>query len=471
MPRDRSASPDGGGEVVHRAREYIPPNQDDANWQALKALEGCSFSTWNEPWEAIQRLAKLLGFGIVRKRSKKRESDGVIYQIDLECTYGSTKSGQGASTSTKETARRRRDCPWKANLYLNQGANNRWVFTPKDYGHNHRGTVKDKALPVHRRDALTALSPEIMAMTSNPRFRFSDIVDFVTQRNPSLNVQAADIRYHIKKQREEKAEGRSPFEQFLEALRATPGTVLHLRREGDQPNGAVVQIFWTFPQCLEKWEIYHDLLSFDNTYKTNKYRWPLMNITGVTNVLTTYSVAFALSTGETTADFRWILQCLKSTAATKQITDPYVVLSDFDRAFKNAASEVFPDTVKQQICIWHVMKNILWHLVQKWEGSLNGTEVGHRAGTRGSNINNNNGDGDNEGPGNDDITAAGLLDDYDRRYYLGSGIRNPNAVAFRAPPPPTNPQRKYVNNADGMLAAIKAFIYAPTEEEYEQAFT
>lgn len=58
---------------------------------------------------------------------------------------------------------------------------------------------------------------------------------------------------------------------------------------------------------------------------------------------------------------------MRRLAQDEGIPDPYVIISEYDRAFKNAATSVFPeDAEKQQICRWHVMKNVVHNIKKKW---------------------------------------------------------------------------------------------------------
>jgi hypothetical protein len=92
---------------------------------------------------------------------------------------------------------------------------------------------------------------------------------------------------------------------------------------------------------------------------------PLFNVVGINCLHKNFSVAFGLSVQETEEDFHWHLTCLKRLQVSHSIDDPGVIISDFCRGFKKAALVVYPNT-PQQMCVWHIMKNVLYHLGQKW---------------------------------------------------------------------------------------------------------
>ena len=62
-------------------------------------------------------------------------------------------------------------------------------------------------------------------------------------------------------------------------------------------------------------------------------------------------------------------------AASESIPDPLVLISDYDCAFKRAGQSVYPYT-QQQICLWHVMKNVVYNVKKKWNGPLEGSLLG-----------------------------------------------------------------------------------------------
>ncbi|KAM4055616.1 MULE transposase [Hirsutella rhossiliensis] len=117
----------------------------------------------------------------------------------------------------------------------------------------------------------------------------------------------------------------------------------------------------------------------DNTYLVNRFNMPLLQIIGTTGLHKSYSVAFGIAAKEDEGAFNWILSQLYDTGRRASIPPPGVIITDFDMALKNALSSVFPYS-QQQLCVWHMMKNVILHIKKKWVGSLEGTEIiGDRA--------------------------------------------------------------------------------------------
>jgi len=101
-----------------------------------------------------------------------------------------------------------------------------------------------------------------------------------------------------------------------------------------------------------------EVLVMDCTYKTNKYKMPLLTIVGQTSIGTTFHVGFAFLESERPEDYAWVLKHLKDASGALGLPDPDVIVTDRDLALMQAIEEVFPNT-SALLCIWHVNKNVL----------------------------------------------------------------------------------------------------------------
>jgi len=95
---------------------------------------------------------------------------------------------------------------------------------------------------------------------------------------------------------------------------------------------------------------------------------PLFEINGYTPLGTHFNVAFGLQSSETAEAFIWMLRQLRELAIQLGIPvnrEMHVVITDDDTAMKNALVEIFPDA-QQQLCIWHIEKNVWKNVKEKW---------------------------------------------------------------------------------------------------------
>ena len=65
--------------------------------------------------------------------------------------------------------------------------------------------------------------------------------------------------------------------------------------------------FWTHPDVVKMINAFNTVFLMDNTYKTKRYRLPLLEIVGVTPTEMTFCAAFVYMEVEREANFVWAL--------------------------------------------------------------------------------------------------------------------------------------------------------------------
>jgi len=97
----------------------------------------------------------------------------------------------------------------------------------------------------------------------------------------------------------------------------------------------------------------------DCTYRTNRFKLPLLRILGITALKTTYYVGFCFMAKEEREDYIWVLQNLRALYNSLGIEAPKVIITDRELALMNAIAEVFPiPNTRSLLCIWHVNKAV-----------------------------------------------------------------------------------------------------------------
>ena len=109
----------------------------------------------------------------------------------------------------------------------------------------------------------------------------------------------------------------------------------------------------------------------DTTYKTNKYRLPLLQIVGVTCTCLSFSAGFAFLSSEKEKNFIWTLQNFRGSLLTSHV-GPEVIVCDKDLTLMNVINIVFPKA-RNLLCRFHINKNVkakckmLVDSVEAWE--------------------------------------------------------------------------------------------------------
>ncbi|XP_050915675.1 uncharacterized protein LOC127130752 [Lathyrus oleraceus] len=103
---------------------------------------------------------------------------------------------------------------------------------------------------------------------------------------------------------------------------------------------AARDIFWTHPNFIKLFNTFFTVLIIDSTYKTNKYKFILLEIIGVTATEKTYSVEFAFFESEKEKNITWTLKMCRTILKDKENTLK-VIVTDCDTALMNSIANVF----------------------------------------------------------------------------------------------------------------------------------
>ena len=98
-----------------------------------------------------------------------------------------------------------------------------------------------------------------------------------------------DVENEAIRTRNEALGGYTPTQALIKIFQEDK--VKHYVRQLD---GHVSGLVWTYPWCEEMWKRNPEVLSMDNTYKTNRFKMPFLNVTGITSTDSTFNMAFGL---------------------------------------------------------------------------------------------------------------------------------------------------------------------------------
>ncbi|XP_028056148.1 PKS-NRPS hybrid synthetase CHGG_01239-like [Camellia sinensis] len=202
---------------------------------------------------------------------------------------------------------------------------------------------------------------------SKSMVRPKEILVTLKQRD-ALNVSTLKTIYNVRhRNRVVQRAGRSQMQHLLGELAKYNYIERHRREESMM---TVTDLFWAHPTSLDLFRTFPRILIMDCTYKTNRYRLPLLEIVGVTSTEMTFSVAFAYLQYERVDNYTWVLATLRD--AMDGFVVPTVIVTDRELALMNAIQKIFP-SARHLLCRWHISKNVLtkckkmFETQQKWE--------------------------------------------------------------------------------------------------------
>ncbi|XP_040985885.1 protein FAR1-RELATED SEQUENCE 5-like [Juglans microcarpa x Juglans regia] len=118
--------------------------------------------------------------------------------------------------------------------------------------------------------------------------------------------------------------------------------------------GRLKIVFWADPRSRAAYQYFGDVVTFDTTYLTNRYGMPFTPFVGVNHHGQSILLGAGLISSEDTETFVWLFQtwlkCIDG------IT-PRAIITDQDRAMKNAIAIVFPES-RHRFYLWHILKKV-----------------------------------------------------------------------------------------------------------------
>ncbi|KAL4345253.1 protein FAR1-RELATED SEQUENCE 5-like [Arachis ipaensis] len=127
-------------------------------------------------------------------------------------------------------------------------------------------------------------------------------------------------------------------------------TIARYTRTADNRLGS---LFWVDGEMMSDYQLFGDVLAFDSTYRSNKYKKPLVVFPGSNHHKQTTIFGFVLLEDEEVRSYRWLLLNLIDVMGEKT---PCVVVMDGDKVMRAAITEVFP-AARHRLCGWHLEKN------------------------------------------------------------------------------------------------------------------
>ncbi|XP_076919979.1 protein FAR1-RELATED SEQUENCE 5-like [Bidens hawaiensis] len=115
----------------------------------------------------------------------------------------------------------------------------------------------------------------------------------------------------------------------------------------------LIRVFWADEISKSNNLAFGDIISFDATFKTKKYKMVFVLITEIDNHCHSVTVGAGLLASKTIESYTWLLQMLLKSFGSA----PKAVVTNQDPAMKQAIAYVFPNT-RHRLCMCYIMKKI-----------------------------------------------------------------------------------------------------------------
>jgi hypothetical protein len=304
-----------------------------------------SYASSEALMEAVQAFATSQGYVVTRKRTVEGK------KLWIKCDRGGNYDGRykiDDSTRQRTTSSRLTDCPFE--LYARVLASDKqWHLKVKCSEHNHERSDSLSGHPTARRlnDAQKASVKQMFSSGISPR----DTLTTLRQADANLTAVARTIYNARAAARRESLNGRTTIEALMHEFREKG---YRYEYQSDEEN-RISHLFFAHPFSLRLCQLYSTVVLMDCTYKTNKFKMPLLHVVGMTAFNTTFSICFVFLKEEKEADYVWALQQVYRLFSNGNL--PETIVTDRELALMNALRRLFPNSTNL-LCAWHINKNV-----------------------------------------------------------------------------------------------------------------
>jgi hypothetical protein len=298
----------------------------DLNEESIPAPPDAAYNSFNEAYSALKEHGIRYGYGFRINTSRPTGSS-----IKTRIYYCCDKSRQyNSQARVRKTSTRTDNCPFKLIIYQKDS---QWMLQVTNDQHSHPPSLDPRTHHVYRKR--TPAQKAIIKSQSKAGIEPKRIMTTIRQEDPQTFIQAQDIYNERISARADYLNRRSPMEALLDEL-STPEWISDVKLDADNH---VQNLFFAHQNQVELLLANPDILLMDCTYRTNRYRLPLLHILGCTNLGTFFSAGFCFLKEETELDYYWAISTF---LRLTNVSHPQVFISDQEQALKSAAQELLP---------------------------------------------------------------------------------------------------------------------------------
>ncbi|XP_042988752.1 protein FAR1-RELATED SEQUENCE 5-like [Carya illinoinensis] len=312
---------------------------------------GMEFNSFEDLLTYYKNYAKKNGFGVMTQRSERSEDQCVRY-VTLGCSRGG-KARNKCLNVANPCPTGKTDCKAMINALRVEG---KMRLTTVYNTHNHRLSSKKSRFFRCNRDVSETVkrvldTNDIAGIRLNKSYGSLVVGVGGFENLPFLEK---DCRNYIHKARHLRlgAGGAGALRDYFMRMQFNNNGFFALM---DLDNDSRLKnVFWADLRSRAAYQYFGDVVTFDTTYLTNRYRMPFAPFVGVNYHGQSILLGAGLISSEDTKTFTWLfktwLQCMNGIA-------PKAIITDQDRAMKNEIAIVFPET-RHRFCLWHILKKV-----------------------------------------------------------------------------------------------------------------
>ncbi|KAM7505672.1 hypothetical protein LguiB_004576 [Lonicera macranthoides] len=358
---------DHGGEVRNRDGATTSSLKIDEH-KNLVPHDGMEFESKEDAFSFYKEYAKFVGFATIIKASRRSRISGKFIDAKFVCTrYGSKRETgtpenlepvPNADSLPVKKKRGRINRSWsktdcKACMHVKRIQDGRWVIHNFSKEHNHE-IYPDHAyyfrghrsidLGNNNVDALHAIRARTKKMYVTLSKQSGRTKKAANQKSCIVNVSEKHLALS-------EGDSKAMLDHFMYMQDENPNFFYAIDLNLEQ---RLRNVFWVDAKGRLDCESFGDVVFFDTTYIKSEYKLPFVPFIGVNNHFQFLLLGCALIADESNSTFAWVMRAWRRAMGGKA---PKVILTDQDKAFKEAIAGVFPES-RHCFCLWHILSKV-----------------------------------------------------------------------------------------------------------------
>jgi hypothetical protein len=305
------------------------------------------FETREQLLASIQQHALAHGYAITTVSSSRDRN------ITLGCDRGGRyhdRIDAPDRAKRRKTSTKRISCPFR--LYAKKLDTGQWEIQVRDPIHNHEADDNMIGHLIARRRQFSEDQIQTIQHLSDIGSKPRHIISLIRKQQPKILIKPYDC-YNIRDDlRRKKLGDYTPLEFLIETLQKNNWRYAFKQ----DTEGHILFFMFAHPESIRFANQYNRVFLLDCTYKTNRFKMPLLHIVGLSPSNSSYSIALCFMQNEQEESYKWTLQTFFSWL--NPLPFPLVLCTDRDLALVGVIKSICPRS-PHLLCVWHINKNVL----------------------------------------------------------------------------------------------------------------
>lgn len=235
-------------------------------------------------------------------------ADSKSNYLYLRCTrFGEYKPSLSKVPQERQREGSSKKCGCKYQLNLKRDINGYWIYSSgsNPIPHNHPPFESPLEHPsLLKLDEEAMKTVEFMATISATASETLQLLKLYFKGKEFDE----DVIYNARKAiRKERLAGRAPVQALLDNLK----DLSFYFQLQTNVNNEIIHLFFAHPDSIYLSRRFHNVFLMDATYKTNKFRMPLLHVVGQTCFNKSFTSCLVFMRAEKESDYAWALSCFR----------------------------------------------------------------------------------------------------------------------------------------------------------------